>query len=172
VLLREAGGDDAGAIAAVQVHGWQAAYRGQLPDDYLDALDVEARERAWRDRLGTVERDVQSFTLVVEDAGRVVGFVTAGPTRDPDAGPRTAEVYAIYVAPERLREGFGRALLTGARQALSIRGFSVVTLWVLETNRPAIAFYEEAGWHDDGSRSPQSIDGLSLPSVRYRVVLA
>jgi ribosomal protein S18 acetylase RimI-like enzyme len=119
-----------------------------------------------------VERDLQSFTLVVEDAGRVVGFVTAGPTRDPDAGPRTAEVYAIYVAPERLREGFGRALLTGARQALSIRGFSVVTLWVLETNRPAIAFYEAAGWHDDGARSPQSIDGLSLPSIRYRVVLA
>ena len=41
--IREAEPKDARAIAEIHVRSWQAAYRGQLADDYLDELKVEDR---------------------------------------------------------------------------------------------------------------------------------
>ena len=55
LLIRRAGLADARAIAEVAVAGWRAAYRGMLPDDFLDAMRVDAREVAWHERLA---RDV------------------------------------------------------------------------------------------------------------------
>jgi ribosomal protein S18 acetylase RimI-like enzyme len=170
--VRDAVPDDAAAIARVHVRGWQAAYRGQMPDAYLDGLDVAQRERAWAERLGAAERDRPGRTLVAEDGGRVVGFAGVGPAEDDDAGPTTGEVYAIYVSPERLRQGIGATLLARAEDALREAGYDEATLWVLAANAGAIAFYERAGWRADGSRTDQLIGGLSLPSVRYRTRLA
>ena len=42
--IRRARPEDAEAVARVHVAGWRHAYRGLLPDDYLDGLD-------WRDRV-------------------------------------------------------------------------------------------------------------------------
>ncbi len=41
--IREAVPKDARAIAEIHVRSWQAAYRGQLTDDYLDGLTVDDR---------------------------------------------------------------------------------------------------------------------------------
>ena len=157
--VRDAVPDDAGAIAGVHVRGWQAAYRGQMPDAYLDGLDVAQRERAWGERLGAAVGDRPGRTLVAEDGGRVVGFAGVGPADDDDAEPTTGE-------------GIGTALLARAEQALREAGYEHATLWVLSTNAGAIAFYERAGWRADGARTDQLIGGLSLPSVRYRTRLA
>jgi hypothetical protein len=45
--IRRAVADDARGIAQVHVKSWQAAYRGLLPQSYLDALSVEQREAFW-----------------------------------------------------------------------------------------------------------------------------
>ena len=44
-LLRDAQPFDADAVARVHVQTWQVAYRGLLPDAYLDALRPEDRAR-------------------------------------------------------------------------------------------------------------------------------
>jgi hypothetical protein len=84
-VIRSARPGDARAIAEVHVASWRHAYRGLLPDDYLDRLSVEERERTRREHL----EDPSSGwgTLVVDDGGRVVGFSTYGPSRDQDATP-------------------------------------------------------------------------------------
>ena len=169
--VRDAVAGDAASLARVHVDGWRAAYRGQIPDAYLDGLDVAEREIAWCRQLGAVDRDPARCTIVAEDGGRVVGFAGVGPAEDDDASPAAGEVYAIYVSPDRLREGIGRALLARAEQALRDRGYEVATLWVLATNAGAMAFYESVGWEPDGARTNQVIGGLSLPSVRYRTRL-
>ena len=38
---------DGKRIADIQVAGWQAGYRGILPDSYLDRLNPEARVPVW-----------------------------------------------------------------------------------------------------------------------------
>ena len=43
---------DAEAIARVHVLTWQTAYRGLVPDDFLDALAIDRRTETWRNMLG------------------------------------------------------------------------------------------------------------------------
>src|SRR5215467_3014345 len=109
-LVRRAALEDAEAIAAVHTRTWQAAYRGQVPDHYLDQLDqqLERRIQSWRNWISTESQN--GHEVWVSDAvGHVDGFVHIGPARDSGSEP-TGEVYAIYVDPIRWNQGVGRAL--------------------------------------------------------------
>jgi hypothetical protein len=49
--------DDADAIAPVHVRSWQAAYRGFMPDEVLDGLDVGRCTRSmWIPSTGALAR--------------------------------------------------------------------------------------------------------------------
>jgi GNAT superfamily N-acetyltransferase len=167
--IREATIADARPIAEIHVRAWRGAYRGQVPDDFLDALSVE-------DRLGqhewTIRNPRETWRLwVVEDDGGVIGFAVTGPSEDADADERTGEVYAIYLEPDRVGTGFGRTLFAHAVEDLRARGFTTATLWVLETNERARRFYETAGWTPDGTTASERFDCAMLPTVRYRASL-
>lgn len=97
VVVRPARPEDAGALATVHVAAWQGAYRGHMPDDYLDAMDVGRWTAGWTRMLTSPDLpDPQ----VAEVDGEVQGFVGVGPLRDEvdDADPGTGELYAM---PER-----------------------------------------------------------------------
>lgn len=49
--VRIANVDDALEIATVHVKTWQCAYRGQIPDAYLDSLSIEKRTERWKKQL-------------------------------------------------------------------------------------------------------------------------
>ena len=49
--IRDATPSDARAIAAFQTVCWREAYRGLVPDTYLDSVGEGDRERRWRDRV-------------------------------------------------------------------------------------------------------------------------
>jgi hypothetical protein len=51
VNIRRAIATDAATIAGIHVRAWQWAYRGLIPDAFLDSLSVEARETSWRRQL-------------------------------------------------------------------------------------------------------------------------
>ena len=169
VRIREAVPTDARAIAEVHVASWQATYRGQLTDEYLDGLSVEDRLRSTRDsieRVGPGRR-----TWVAEEGGRVLGFAVTGSSEDADADRRTGEVYAIYLDPERVGTGAGRALFAHVVGDLRERGYLTTTLWVLESNERARRFYEAAGWAPDGAVATERVDCEMRPTVRYRADL-
>ncbi|HWO71605.1 MAG TPA: GNAT family N-acetyltransferase [Actinomycetota bacterium] len=168
IRIREGTPADARACAEVHVEGWRWAYRGLLPDAFLDRLSVEDRERMWRE--GFAEPG-ERVAWVAERDGRVVGFCVTGPSEDADADRGTAEVYAIYLRPEVVGTGVGRRLFEHAVEDLRRRGFRRATLWVLEANERARRFYERAGWRPDGAVNEERIDCANLPTVRYRVEL-
>ena len=169
VRIREAEPKDARAIAEVHVRAWRAAYRGQLTDDYLDGLTVEDRLDQHRQSL---EQPMAEWrTWVSEEAGGVVAFAVTGPSQDADADPKTGELYAIYLQPDRVGTGVGRELFAHAIDDLRARGFRTATLWVLETNERARRFYEVAGWKTDGTETSERVDCEMRPTVRYRVDL-
>ena len=169
VAIREATAADARAIAAVHVRSWQAAYRGELPDAYLDGLSVDERESQWIERLRASRSD--GGTLVAEEDGRVIGFAGFGPTRDEDAPAATGEVYAIYLLPEWFGRGIGRELFARANERLRELGYVRATLWVLATNARSRRFYERAGWAFDGTESSHQDQCLNMPIARYAVDL-
>jgi hypothetical protein len=67
VTVRRATLADAPAMGRVHVRAWQAAYRGQMPDAYLDGLRPEDREAHWE---GTLAGDHLRGTILVAGASR------------------------------------------------------------------------------------------------------
>lgn len=167
VSIRAAEPEDAHTVAEVHVASWQWAYRGQLPDDYLDSLSVDDREAMWAQRLGATDPGV----FIAEDDGTAVGFVSVGPCRDKDAPAGTGELEAIYLVAGAAGNGTGSLLMEEATGALRRTGYSSATLWVLETNQRALRFYERLGWSWDGSRSDHQLQCGNRPIVRYRIAL-
>jgi GNAT superfamily N-acetyltransferase len=155
-------------IAAVHVGTWDRAYRGLLPDEYLDAMDVARWTDGWRRSL-TGERRPGAATLVaVDEDGRVVGFADVVPSRDDGAASHTAEVTSLYVTPSAWGTGAGRALMAAAVDRLRENGFRSATLWVLRGNERARRFYERAGWSPDGAEKDDVVAGATVTEVRYR----
>jgi RimJ/RimL family protein N-acetyltransferase len=166
--VRRATPADARAIAEVTVRGWQAAYRGLMPDEFLDGLSVPGRETGWRAMLeGDTDGRLPSW--LVERDGHAIGFVNSGPPRDDDVPLPAAEVYALYVVPEEWRNGGGRALLAAAATHWRAAAASTLVLWVLEDNARARGFYEAMGWAPDGGRQSIEIAGAPLTEIRYRL---
>jgi ribosomal protein S18 acetylase RimI-like enzyme len=149
--IRAARMEDIPQIAVVHVRSWQAAYRGLLPQAYLDGLDPRQRIGQWEQVLSAADRS-DSGTLVADAAGRLSGFVSYGPARDDDTDSQPAgEIYAIYLVPAAWDEGIGRQLMAAALGRLGEAGFDQVILWVLDSNARARRFYEAGGWRADGA---------------------
>ncbi len=154
MTVRKAELSDASAVASVHVRSWQAAYRGVIPDSVLDSLSVEARTSLW-------EHHIPSGRVWVALAGsEVVGFASAGPSRESDA---SSELYAIYLLPSAWSTGLGMSLATAALEDLTD-----VIVWVLEDNPRARRFYERLGFRADGVTRQETMGSAVLNELRYR----
>ncbi len=164
MILRPAEPRDALDVARVHITSWQAAYRGLVPDDYLDSLNIEDRAARY-DFTGTDPS--KPFTIVVIVDGWIAGFVTTLPSRAADL-PLDGEIGALYVSPPYWGRKAGAALITAGRGRLVSQGFEFAHLWVLENNRRAERFYQLDGWRADGAKQTDSSRGFPLMELRYR----
>ena len=163
--VRAATAADAPAIARIHVDAWRAAYRGQMPDEYLASLQVAERERMWS---GVLSRPAPAKLVVNEP---LTAFCYYGPSRDGEAD--LAEIYALYVQPDAWRQGAGRLLCEHAHADVRQREFPAVMLWVLTTNTGARNFYERIGYAPDGAeRTNTRLTKFPLHEMRYRKGLA
>ncbi|MET0143312.1 MAG: GNAT family N-acetyltransferase [Ilumatobacteraceae bacterium] len=169
VTIRPASVDDADAVGEVHVRAWQSAYRGVIPDDYLDGLHAPDHATRWREHLIAPSSD--GHLLVVVDDHRVVGFASLGPARDSDAPSEIGQLYAINLDPDVWGRGLGRALLSVATDRLRERGYVEAVLWVVPDNQRARRLYESEGWSDDDFRRDDEVFGVVVSQMRYRRLL-
>lgn len=168
VNIRRASPSDASVIAALHVAAWRAAYRGQIPDEILDGLDVPARTQFWSNILS------EKHNVSIAEADRtVVGFYSLIPSRDPDSDPvMFGEIATFYISPSHWRRGIGRTLFRHVLAVASTNQFIAVSLWVLASNTPAIRFYEAMGFIADGTvKREADSSGCVLPEIRMRYEL-
>ena len=95
-----------------------------------------------------------------ERPAEIIGFITAGASRDESPERGEGEVYAIYVLPDCWARGIGRNLLAHAERDLVGHGYSEAILWCFAANQRARAFYEQMGWRLDGGTLTRSIGGI------------
>jgi ribosomal protein S18 acetylase RimI-like enzyme len=165
-MIRPALSSDAPGIAHIHVTGWQHAYRGHLPDEFLGSLKIPDRERMWA---AILKESAHDLFVSISEGGVIEGFVHFGAFRDGDAASdRYGEVYTIYRLPDLTRRGIGRALMRSAEEELWRRGYTDIALWVLKSNVSAQAFYEAMGYHVDGAPKAISMFGCDMTEVRYR----
>ncbi|HEX3964502.1 MAG TPA: GNAT family N-acetyltransferase [Trebonia sp.] len=170
-VIRAARIADAAQIAVVHVRSWQGAYRGLLPQAYLDGLDPALRVGQWEHMLAAAD-SVRTGVFVAEAGRNLLGFVGYSPSRDDHADPdRVGEIDAIYLLPSAWGKRVGGRLVAAALTRLAEAKFDQVTLWVLDVNVRACRFYEASGWSPDGAHKLDESRGFPITEVRYRISL-
>lgn len=148
--------DDRSEISAIYEKSWKYAYRGIVPDDYLDSIP----EGRWASKIDNPEWK----TLVFTCDGKPVGTCSFCASRFDDFRGY-GEIISIYFLPGCTGKGYGRKLLERAISELRKDGYSYVHLWVLEQNRNARAFYSKLGFEDTESVIEDEIGGKMLKEI-------
>ncbi len=165
MIIRRATPEDAEEIAQVHVDSWKTTYRGIVPQRYLDEMEILPRAEFWRKHIEASD----SRVCVAETNGKVTGFISGGPLREPLSdfdGESVGEIAAIYIVFEAQRRGCGRAMTQRLAEDLLQDGLKSAVVWVLERN-PACGFYARLGGELIG-RKTIAIGGTDLVEVAYR----
>ena len=163
MIIRQATPAAAIAIAKVHVDTWRSTYRGIIPDEILDRLSYESRQQTWEASLRK-HRSTNHTYVIEADGGNVVGFVSAGKTREGSAVD-TGEIYAIYLLKDYQGRGWGKRLFLTAAERLAQAGYRGMQLWVLADN-PTRGFYEAMGGNLSREKEIE-IGGERLLKVEY-----
>ncbi|HBP18651.1 MAG TPA: hypothetical protein DEA08_12805 [Planctomycetes bacterium] len=163
--VRHARGLDAEAVAEVHVAAWKVAYPGLVDQGYLDGLRAADHVQGWRRRI--YSRALGTTQVALDPRGFVIGFVSYGPSRDPDTDG-AGELYSLHVHPDHWGRGVAKALFDACVRALRRAGFRELHLWVMENDPRATGFYRGRGLSPDGSyKRDEPDDGVRLDLVRY-----
>ena len=140
VVLRDARLGDRDAISALHFSSWLSAYRGMLPDGYLDGPLKRELEVYWRDALPRAgEMDT---ILVAECDGSLCGFIAAW--NDPERDGM-AFIDNLHVDPARRGAGVGGKLMAEVARRLKAKNYRGAYLWVFAQNKGARRLYERLG---------------------------
>lgn len=153
-LIRPATADDAAAIAALHVASWRSAYRGALPDAYLDGAIEAERIAHWQRTLAAL---APGDTVLLAPGQ---GFAAAYAREDADA-----LLDNLHVAPALRGAGLGLALLRAVARAQHDAGARAMHLWVFAVNLGARRFYARHGAIETGQRT-EMMFGAPVPEIR------
>ena len=152
-------GDDLFSVSRVYEESWRAAYRGSLPQGYLDCLPTGK----WVPYLEQAGRE----SLLLRDGEIIVGTASCCASRFPEL-PGWGEIVSIYLLPEYWGKGYGKLLFSAVVEQLEAMGCRDIFLWVLEGNQRARAFYERMGFHHSGTYVEDEIGGMPVRELQYR----
>lgn len=152
VILRTATKEDATTIAEIWRLGWRDGHLGLVPRELAEArteesFRVRAAERASEMTVAVVDGVIAGFVLVVGD-----------------------EVEQVYVSASHRGTGVADALLSEAERQVRANGHSNGWLAVVAGNARARAFYERAGWRDEGQfeyAAAAESGPIGVPCHRY-----
>jgi len=163
VALRPADRADLDGIVGVVLRS-TATFAAWAPPTWRPPL-VELERAYWWDRLpgdhsrrtlvavgGTGAVGVASWAQAVETRGHLVPV------------PGLAHLSALFVVPERWREGIASALLARAEAGMREGGYGRAELWTPREG-PGGPFYDGRGWRADGQE--EASDLLGLVGRRY-----
>lgn len=162
--IRRAVADDVKEIARVNVASWRSAYRGIVPDQFLDTMRPLDRYDRW---IKVVTSSTATTLVAVDDTGRIGSYCVVTPARDAGVGPETGELAAIYADPELRGTGAGHAVHEAGIAKLSGEGFCRAVLWVFCDNAPSRRFYEAHGWTEDPIRQYYRVEQCQIEEMRY-----
>lgn len=162
ITVRPAQPEDAPEISRIYSASWRSAYRGMVPQEYLDQL--KDKNDHWVERF---HRDLGQGTLRAEmlfKGETPVGCAAYGKSRDDKLSDWGEIMY-----PDYYRQGYGTVLFHAAVEKLREQGYPGCFLWVLDKNLNAQKFYEKNGFERTQDVCHSEIMGEQLMEVRYRL---
>lgn len=149
LAVRRAATDDAQTLAAIGVRAYSyahadAVHPSDLAKDVVERFDIRRLRRELKNK--------RHAFLVAVWGGNPVGFaeLRSGLAPHPVRSHGSVEIAGLYVAPDWLGYGVGRALLKGSLKLSQMQGRQ--TLWVRSWvgNASALSFFTHAGFEQVG----------------------
>ena len=164
IIIRKVLPDDSYEYAALHVNCWKDAYKGIIPDDYLEKMvkELDQQVDSCRKMLSN-PGDMEFYCAMLSDD--MIGRLIFNKSRDEDK-PDAGEISAIYLLAEHWGRGYGKQMMDFALNELYRKEFQETITWVLEENKRARLFYEKCGFIQDGIKRDIEI-GETLKSIRY-----
>jgi GNAT superfamily N-acetyltransferase len=132
---------DAAAVANIHALSWRVAYRGILPQRYLDAEVAADRLALWQHRLR--DEAPGGRGVVAHNAATMVGFAYACADHSTEWGHLLDN---LHVLPECRGRRIGHALLLSLIDAAFPAAHDgAMHLWVYDANAAARRFYARLG---------------------------
>lgn len=150
--------DDLMKVSSVYEQSWKSAYKGIIPQSYLDSIPVGR----WASGINKPDR----HNIILTDGGIIAGtscFCASRWEKFAEYG----EIVSVYLLPEYTGKGYGRQLMEAAVSGLESMCFKSVLLWVLEENVNARRFYEHFGFTANGEVMDDNIGGKDLREIMY-----
>jgi GNAT superfamily N-acetyltransferase len=163
IEIRPATLADAPAIAQVRIDGWRTTYRGLIPDDYLDGMELQASIDLWNRVLGAQSTTASVFVATRD--GEVIGFAAGNALKEPKHGA-DVELTAVYLRRDVQRGGIGHRLVAAVVAAQRAHGAHAMIVWTIAGNKGARAFYESLGG-ELVVEQPFVWDGMDLVEAGY-----
>ncbi|RXZ81042.1 GNAT family N-acetyltransferase [Paenibacillaceae bacterium] len=158
--------NDCNDLGVVHLESYRAAYKGIIPEDFLNNIKLEDRVYYFENVLKTSAK--KTALIAIENS--IIGCAEIGQSVDDDLDASFVEIFAIYLVKEHSGKGFGKQLLEWVLSNMTERGYRNASLWVLKENINAIKFYENLDFVFDGSE--RAIErGKSLVQLRFRKAL-
>ncbi|WP_017754026.1 GNAT family N-acetyltransferase [Calidifontibacillus oryziterrae] len=162
VKIKKATTKDSESISKIHALSWKTAYKGIVPQQYLDEL----KDDFWVNAFDNwISNNIVTAQLIYEDE-LPVGCIAFGKARD-EKFSEWGEIISIYVHPDFCRRGYGQQLLHTALRDMKTKGFRNCYLWVLKENDNAINFYKKNGFTCNHDEYTFEINNEPLTDVRY-----
>lgn len=150
--------DDLLTISNIYEQSWKYAYRGIIPDAYLDSIP----SGQWANGFNVSGR----YSLLLFDNGKLLGTSSFCKARMEDM-EGYEEIVSIYLLSEAMHQGCGKKLMQAVVNELKKIGCQKIYLWVLEENISARRFYERFGFTLSGRIHTDTFAGKELAEVQY-----
>lgn len=159
--IRAAMACDMPALGEITCAGWRDAFVGLLPDRVLLAMQPTMQAAMHAARFSEPE---VIYRVAEGPGGQVLGFAGGGPARGSGFGAGS-EVYTLYLRPEVIGMGLGRALFTDMAGRLLTSGREGLVAVAL-AGSPGGGFYIHLGGQEREAPEVQ-LGGLRLPQTAY-----
>lgn len=139
-VIRDAVPDDAAAIAAIYAHH---VLHGTA------TFDIDPPDAAfWRDKIADLAARGWPFVVADEGAG-AIGYAYAAQFRDRPAYREACED-SIYIAPDAIGRGVGRALLAALLDRAAAAGFREMIAVIGGAEPASVAVHARLGFIESG----------------------
>ncbi|MBP2657026.1 MAG: GCN5-related N-acetyltransferase [Firmicutes bacterium] len=157
--IRTAQAGDEQHIADVIINTWKIAYRGIVPDCFLDSLTTEKHKKLFRENIAN---KAETIFVLENNNKQIVGVVSGGADR---LGIYDCELVAIYVLPDYQKKGYGKLLFKKLIEEYKRNSFKSMIIWTFKDNKDR-KFYEILGGTISEDES-YSLGGSDVAIVAY-----
>ncbi|WP_143873701.1 GNAT family N-acetyltransferase [Catenovulum sediminis] len=158
--IRKALMGDVDKIAQIHVNSWAYAYKGLMPQSFIESYTIEKRQKLWSSIIGHNLAEV----LVADNSNGVVGFLCFGQPKKLK-GTAVYELSSIYIDPDNIGNGIGQKLYNKCEQMLCESKAQSISLWVLDNNKRALNFYTKQGFTPTGEISKETANDVVLNDI-------